>query len=360
MFPSNFVRAISQNLTLSGASLTLLLLITTSDISLAQTHGGALRELSVAVYGGLIHQQNLYVAADEGFFKKNGLSVKYVLIPSGPAGLAAVEGGSIDIGPLDQNLPILSNAQGGDVQFLCGTASLYVAVVARPGLDLPNLAAGYPAVMKDLVGKKLGVSALGSAQQFIFQALFQDAGLDPNAGKYVGVGLQAAALITLLQQGQIDADILLDPVLTAVMTAVPGSKIIVDLRKGQGPAGILGLNPQQVYYAKRSFIAANSDALAAFNKSLQQAAEWQRNPEHLTELIKLMKGHASLGGAFADDSDTFKKMIEENIATSTFTAVPVSSVKNWIAFNQKYAGYSKSVDVDRIAKDILWDKACAN
>ena len=49
------------------------------------------------------------------------------------------------------------------------TVKVPFALIARKGLALPHLAEGYPAVIKDLVGKNWGVLALGVSVHFMAQ-----------------------------------------------------------------------------------------------------------------------------------------------------------------------------------------------
>lgn len=337
----------------------------TALVALLLIHGHApvssqtsLMKLRVINWPGLLVQQNLFVAQERGIFRKNGLDVTFVTVPNGPASIAALVGGSVDLSGTDVNLPLLSNLQGADLQIVCGESDLYLAIIAGPKLQVPRLAEGYPSVMRDFVGKKLGVSALGSSQHFIWQALFEGAGLSPDSGTYVGVGLAPAALVNLLSQGQIDALIALDPILSLVTLGELKGKIVVDLRKHQGPPGIARLTPQAVYFGKRSFIERNSAAVEAFGKSLQEAAQWQRRPGNLPFLLRLMRDKVSMGSPDLDNSDAFSAMLKQNIPASTTTKISESGMEAWIQFVQKFSGYPTDVDVKRVVRDTVWSRAC--
>src|ERR1700720_1804550 len=70
--------------------------------SLAQAEDATkLTPLRVHHYQGLFINQNSYVAYYTGIFKKHGLDVTMVPLPSGPAVEAAVHAGSIEIGSQD-------------------------------------------------------------------------------------------------------------------------------------------------------------------------------------------------------------------------------------------------------------------
>src|ERR1700726_1329310 len=56
-----------------------------------------------------------YIAEGGGFFKQEGLTTETIDVPSGPAQVAAIMGGSVDVGPLGLQLVVQAAAQGGDM-----------------------------------------------------------------------------------------------------------------------------------------------------------------------------------------------------------------------------------------------------
>lgn len=318
-----------------------------------------LKPLTTLTHPGLIIQQNLRVAIAAGFFKKYGLDVTALQVESGPAGIAAVQGGSVDIGTVDANLLLLANSKGGDFQIVCGASTPYFAAVAGPGLALPNLGAGYPAVMKDLVGKKLGVTALGSTSHFFWRSLFEGAGLDPESATYVTVGLAAPAVQALRTQ-RIDAYMGFEPVPTIIRYGGMGGKTVVDLRSpaSQGPPELTQITLQHIVFAKRSFIAANPDKVTAFNRALTDAAAWQRDTANLDKLIEIMKPTASVGDV-PDPDAAFRKMIQDNIPVTTATKVAREGIHGWIKLLQKFAAYPSTIDLDKTLDATIWRGACA-
>ncbi len=318
-----------------------------------------LKPLNVLIYPGLIHEQNLRVAIGAGFFKKHGLEVTLVQVDSGPTGIAAVQGGSIDIGAADSNLPMLSNVKGSDFQIVCGASGLYMVAISSPNLPLPNLSAGYPAVMKDFVGKNLGVTGLGSSTHFFWRALFEGAGISPDSANYIAVGLAATAVQALRTQ-RIDAYMGFEPVPTIVLYGGLGGKIAVDTRPpaNQGPKEITQIDPQLIFFAKRSFINANPEKVTAFNRALMDAAAWQKNPANLDKIVEIMKPTASVGDVPNADA-VFRKMIQENIPVVTKTKVSREGLRAWITFMQKFAAYPTNIDVEKRIDETVWKDACS-
>ena len=74
--------------------------------------------------------------------------------------------------------------------------------------------------IKDLAGKKVGVSAPGSSTDFFLKFLLKKNGLDPTSAAVIGVGLGATA-VAAMEQGQIDAAVMLDPSVTVLQGSHP-------------------------------------------------------------------------------------------------------------------------------------------
>lgn len=112
-----------------------------------------------------------YVAQDRGFYKKNGLDVDLLFIPSTTTSVSSLVAGDVQV----------ANASGG------GVASAVVA-----GADLVMVACylnslPYELVVQesvksaeDLKGKSIGISRLGSASDVAARALIRGVGLEPE------------------------------------------------------------------------------------------------------------------------------------------------------------------------------------
>lgn len=112
-----------------------------------------------------------YVAQDRSFYKKNGLDVDLLFIPSTTTSVSSLVAGDVQV----------ANASGG------GVASAVVA-----GADLVMVACylnslPYELVVQesvksaeDLKGKSIGISRLGSASDVAARALIRGVGLEPE------------------------------------------------------------------------------------------------------------------------------------------------------------------------------------
>src|SRR6188768_2016107 len=143
-----------------------------------------------------------------GEFKKAGVEVDVVDFKGGSESLKAVMGGSADVvsGYFDHCVNLA--AKGQHLQS-------FVVYDRYPGFALvvsPKHAAEIKSI-KDLANKKIGVSAPGSSTDFFLKYILKKNGVDPNSVGVVGVGLGASS-IAAMEQGQIDAAIMLDPAVT--------------------------------------------------------------------------------------------------------------------------------------------------
>ena len=72
------------------------------------------------VYNGAYTSITVHVAKDLGFYEKNGLNAELVTVASGPAGVAALLGGSLDFAEPPTDQVILNVLQGTDLKVVVG------------------------------------------------------------------------------------------------------------------------------------------------------------------------------------------------------------------------------------------------
>src|SRR5574339_337849 len=159
-----------------------------------------------------------------GEFKKAGVDVDIVQFKGGSESLKAVMGGSADVvsGYFDHCVNLA--ARGQHLQ-------AFVVYDRYPGFALvvsPKHSAEINSI-KDLANKKIGVSAPGSSTDFFLKYILKKNGVDPNSVGVIGVGLGQTA-IAAMEQGTIDAAIMLDPAVTVLQGQDKNLKILSDTR----------------------------------------------------------------------------------------------------------------------------------
>src|SRR5438552_11110747 len=192
-------------------------LVLTSGLAAAQS------KITVAVGGGAcLCYLPTVLAKQLGEYDKAGVAAELVDLKGGSDALKAVIGGSADVvsGYFDHCVNLAAKKQ---------ELVAFVVYDRYPGLVLvvsPKHTTEITSI-KDLAGKKVGVSAPGSSTDFFLKYLLKKAGLDPTSAAVIGVGLGATA-VAAMQQGQIDAAVMLDPSVTVLQGSYPDLKILAD------------------------------------------------------------------------------------------------------------------------------------
>ena len=181
-------------------------LVLSSGIAFAQS------KVTLAVGGGscLCYLPTM-LAKQLGEFEKAGVDIDVVDFKGGSESLKAVIGGSADVvsGYFDHCVNLA--AKGQHLQS-------FVVYDRYPGFALvvsPKHTSEISSI-KDLANKKVGVSAPGSSTDFFLKYMLSKNGVDPNSVAVIGVGLGATA-VAAMEQGQIDAAIMLDPAVTLLV-----------------------------------------------------------------------------------------------------------------------------------------------
>jgi NitT/TauT family transport system substrate-binding protein len=254
--------------------ITLAALVLSSGFALAQ-------KVTIAVGGaGCLCYLPTMLAESLGEFKKAGVDVEVVQFKGGSESLTAVVGGSADVasGYFDHCVNLA--AKGQHLQS-------FVVYDRFPGLALvisPKHAAEIKSV-KDLANKKVGVSAPGSSTDFFLKYLLSKNGVDPNSVAVIGVGLGGSA-IAAMEQGQIDAAVMLDPSVTVLKGKFPDLTILSDTRTQRDTLAVFGGEyPGGALYAKADWIKAHEKEVQGMATAIVATLKWihGHTAEEITE-----------------------------------------------------------------------------
>src|SRR6202034_3953984 len=191
----------------------------------ASAPASAQSKVTIAVGGGAcLCYLPTVLAKQLGEYEKAGLAVELVDLKGGSDALKAVLGGSADVvsGYFDHCVNLAAKKQ---------ELVSFVVYDRYPGLVLvvsPSHTADIKSI-KDLAGKKVGVSAPGSSTDFFLKYLLKKNGVDPTSVAVIGVGLGGTS-VAAMEQGQIDAAVMLDPSVTVLQGGHPDLRILSDTR----------------------------------------------------------------------------------------------------------------------------------
>ena len=129
------------------------------------------------------------VAIAQKICDKHNIKCEVRTIPAAPLGLQTLLAGDIDVAFGPPEVVIQAASKGADIKIIGnGARGSIFFVVAGNHLETPNASKGYPAVMQDLRGKKIGVTARGSGAEFQFVDLLKGAGMSTSDVTLVAVG----------------------------------------------------------------------------------------------------------------------------------------------------------------------------
>jgi NitT/TauT family transport system substrate-binding protein len=218
----------------------------------------------------------LYVAQDQGYFRKYGLDLTLVQVRNGPVGMAALSSGEslMHWGSVSAaNLGAI--AEGADLVFVAGFINrLTGTITVNPKIKSAP----------ELKGKSLGVNSL-SGGTWIFTMLALDHwGLVPERDK---IQLRALGDNSVVSQallvGNVDAAYL--SYTYAKIVQNKGFRVLADLDKL--PIAYQGTG----IITRRAVIASSAASLESVIKGLLDGVAFIRNPENKTQVVKsLTKG----------------------------------------------------------------------
>jgi NitT/TauT family transport system substrate-binding protein len=240
-------------------------------------HAAAPLTKVVMTTGSLSEREGaLYIAQDQGLFRKYGLDVNLVQVRNGPVGMSALSSGEslLHWGSVSgANLGAIS--EGADLVFAAGFINkLTGTFVANPKIKTPA----------ELKGKSLGVNSL-SGGAWIFTMLTLDHwGLQPERDKIQIRALGDNSVVSqALLAGNVDAAYL--GYTFSKMVQSKGFRMLADLEKLPIPYQGSGI------ITRRSAIASSAATLENAIRALLDAVAVIRNPENKPQVLKsLAKG----------------------------------------------------------------------
>ena len=257
---------------LAGALVALAL---TSGLAVAQT------KVTVAIGGGAcLCYLPTVLAKQLGEYEKAGLAVELVDLKGGSDALKAVLGGSADVvsGYFDHCVNLAAKKQ---------ELQSFVVYDRYPGLVLVVSPShnGTIKSIKDLAGKKVGVSAPGSSTDFFLKYLLKKNGVAASDVAVIGVGLGATA-VAAMQQGQIEAAVMLDPSVTVLQGSYPDLRILSDTRTQKDTLDVFGGEyPGGSLYSTTAWVKSHEKETQALTNAIVNTLDWihSHSPEEIME-----------------------------------------------------------------------------
>lgn len=280
------------------------------------------------------------VAVEKGYCTKNGIQCTLTTIPAAPLGVQTLMAGGIEVALVPSEVAIQSASKGADLKIMGGTFNVNpFMLIVGPSL-FASASKGYPAIMQDLKGKKIGVTSRGAGPEFQTKTLLQSAGMKDDDVTYVAVGSPNTGYPALLNK-QVDAVMSFVP-FDGFCDVLKTCRIAVMPAKGEGPKVLTDLNGAGALYVMlRKDTKQNPATADAFVKALQDADRFTADPANTAELLRITLKHYRIDMPKGDD--ILKSSLErfrDNI-TVTVKKEAVQAAANYL---QQTGQLNKSFD----------------
>jgi ABC-type nitrate/sulfonate/bicarbonate transport system substrate-binding protein len=212
----------------------------------------------------------IWVANQEGLFKKYGLEAEYLTMNSGTLGVQTLLSNESQFLFSTGALAITANTQGADLAMITGGFNLFAfKVVGRPEIKS----------VQDLKGKKISISQFGSATDFAVQASLEKFGVDPKQVTVIQLGASSNRL-TALTNGSTEGSLFTEPFATMAIKK-HRMNLLLDMAEAAMPY------PQSCLMVKRGYLDANRDKAMNVVKALIEGMFLAKRDRALTlQVIK--------------------------------------------------------------------------
>ena len=230
-------------------------------------------------------------AQKAGLYRANGFETTYERANSGAASVAAIVGGSVDIGKSSMGSLITARAHNVDLKILAGGA-LFRNSNARSEVQLvvapdSNLRSG-----KDFNGKTISVPSLGDQNSMAIKAWVDAHGGDSRTLSLIEVPSSAA--VAAVDQGRVAGAVIVPP-FAAHAIAEGKAKMVA------APFGAIGPRfLETAYFTTADYAAKHRDLVLRFGKATADAAVYVNG--HLQEIADLLSTFSGVPAATIADA----------------------------------------------------------
>ena len=228
----------------------------------------------------------MYVAAEEGFYKQEGVNVGAPTILGGDSKVAAaLAGGSADIGGgVATTAFLLADGKRNPVIVANLLNSYYVDVIVGKQFKQPPADASLEDKIRALKGARIGVPAPSGGGAALMQFLFNKVGMDVQKDvRLVNLGGQSSAALGALKTDRVNVLVFFQPIGQAVESAGTGS-IYISPSRGDVPD--MTDQPHGVALTTKSVLESKPDAVKAFVRAIAKAEELiHSDPQKARELF---------------------------------------------------------------------------
>ncbi|GAC1390789.1 MAG: ABC transporter substrate-binding protein [Ktedonobacteraceae bacterium] len=251
------------------ASIISVLILSACGSSNSGTTSGGKTHISIMV-GGISKQIYLpnMLTKQLGYFDEQGLDVTLIDEASGQSSENEVLAGQVEGGSGSYNHTIELQAAGKKMECV-----IQLDIAPGEAEVVSAKEAGQIQSAKDLKGKNLGVTELGSGTQTLTTAILHNVGVAQDQVHFLPVGA-GDTFIAAMQQGRIDAGMTTEPTISRLVSSGVG-KVLVDLRTPESTqAALNGPYPFIGLFMKNDYVDAHKDVVQKIVNAYVKTLKW--------------------------------------------------------------------------------------
>ncbi|MBI4522195.1 MAG: ABC transporter substrate-binding protein [Deltaproteobacteria bacterium] len=221
----------------------------------------------------------IWVAKDRGFFRKHGLDVRFVQMPSSSVSVAALLAGEIDMEVIGPGHLLNAASGGADIVGIANLVhKLDYRFVSRPEIK----------TAEDLRGKNVAVSGTGAVSHMVALLALQKLGIDPKQARIAFLNIPGTEVNrrAALETGKIDATSLNGAV--GDLYGKRGYTMLYNFRD----SGIV--LPQTVIATTRRIIATKPDLVDSYLKGFVEAIGYLMEPANKSTVMRVLASNLRL------------------------------------------------------------------
>lgn len=301
--------------------------------------------------GPFITGGGYFVAEGKGYFKKLGIDVQPKMFIDGALAVPSLISGELDISFMTANAGLFNSiAKGAPLVFVLDRGNNKKGrgyTVINVTQELYDAGVTSKADFAKLKGKRIGLSATGSINQYLFAKALQDVGLDPRKDVSWVTNVPQPDLMKMLGQKQVDATDLAYQFGFFAQNNKWGPIVTVD--DEIDPDGAVGL-----YAARKQFVQEKRDVLVRFAMAfLQGVKEFNAaaaDPDAHKDIVEILAKRTAL------QKPELVRAIAPHWSYTNEDGVP--NVKSVMAMQDYWSDYFRLVET-KVPESQLFDLSIA-
>lgn len=209
-------------------------------------------------------------AREKGFFEEMGLDVQMVEFQGGPAEIAAMASGDIDISQIGHGAHALC-AEGEAIIFQIDCTSLADAVIANKSKGINSI--------EDLKGKTIAATS-GTSAEIILNLALQSKGMSQSDVEIVE--MDANGIVSAMISGNVDACATWSPGTGTIMNALGDNALLL----ADNQDYVEQVTFPSSFITTQKYADENHDILVRFSRALQKAGDYRK--DNIEEVAKMV------------------------------------------------------------------------